>query len=50
VKRKDDALGYTALVEMGLAEHAFEAVILRHPSAFSAEAIERSKEQLGVGL
>jgi hypothetical protein len=34
---------------MGLAEHAFEAVILRHPSAFSREAVERSKERLGVG-
>ncbi|MGB8414004.1 MAG: hypothetical protein WCE23_14375 [Candidatus Binatus sp.] len=47
VKRKDDALGYTALVEMGLEEHAFEAVILRHPSAFSAEAVARAKERLG---
>ena len=47
VKRKDDALGYTALVEMGLEEHAFEAVILRHPSAFSAEAVARSKERMG---
>lgn len=49
VKRKDDALGYTALVEMGLGEHAFEAVILRYPSAFSTEAVDRSKERLGVG-
>lgn len=49
VSRKDDAPGYTALVEMGLAEYAFEAVILRHPSAFSAEAIERSKERLSFG-
>ena len=48
VKRKNDALGYTALVEMGLAEHAFEAVILRHPTAFSTEAVERSKERLGL--
>ena len=47
VKRKDDALGYTALVEMGLEEYAFEAVILRHPSAFTAEAVARSKERLG---
>jgi len=47
VKRKDDALGYTALVEMGLEEHAFEAVILRHPSAFSAEAVARSRERFG---
>ncbi len=46
VKRKADALGYTALVEMGLQEHAFEAVILRHPSAFSAEAVARAKERL----
>ncbi|TXH75427.1 MAG: hypothetical protein E6Q88_03580 [Lysobacteraceae bacterium] len=48
VNRKDDAVGYTALVDMGLAEHAFEAVILRHPSAFSAKAIQRSKERLGA--
>lgn len=47
VKRKADALGYTALVEMGLEEYAFEAVILRYPSAFSAEAIARSEERLG---
>ena len=47
VKRKADAAGYTALVEMGLEEHAFEAVILRHPSAFSPEAVARSKERLG---
>lgn len=46
VKRKVDALGYTALVEMGLEEHAFEAVILRHPTAFSAEAVAQSKERL----
>lgn len=47
VKRKADALGYTALVEMGLEELAFEAVVLRHPSAFSAEAVARSRERLG---
>ncbi|MER2511515.1 MAG: hypothetical protein ABTQ25_03680 [Nitrosomonas ureae] len=46
VKRKDDASGYKALVEMGLDEYAFEAVILRHPSAFSAEAITRSKDRM----
>ena len=45
VKRKDDALGYTALVHMGLQEYAFEAVILRHPSAFSEEAVKRSQER-----
>ena len=46
VKRKAEALGYTALVEMGLQEYAFEAVILRHPSSFSAEAVQRSKERM----
>lgn len=46
VKRKADAVGYTALVEMGLGEHAFEAVILRHPTFFSLEAVTRSRERL----
>ena len=41
VKRKADALGYTALVEMGLEELAFEAVVLRYASSFSAEAVAR---------
>lgn len=47
VKRRADALGYTALVKMGLEELAFEAVVLRHSSAFSDEAVARSKERLG---
>jgi hypothetical protein len=34
------------LVEMGLEEFAFEAVILRHPEVFSASAIEISKRRL----
>lgn len=46
VNRKSDAMGYTALVEMGLEEYAFEAVILRNPTAFSADAVLRSKERL----
>ena len=47
VKRKADALGYTALIEMGLEELAFEAVVLRHASSFSAEAVARSRERMG---
>ena len=47
VKRKADPSGYTALVEMGLEDLAFEAVVLRHPSIFSAEAVAQSKERLG---
>ena len=46
VNRESETVGYTALVEMGLHEFAFEAVILRHPSLFSEEAVQRSKERL----
>ena len=46
VKRPTVTQGYTMLVEMGLQEHAFEAVILRHPEVFSAEAVQVSKERL----
>jgi hypothetical protein len=46
VNRKDEAQGYTALVEMGLEDFAFEAVILRHPDLFSEEAVAKSIERL----
>jgi len=46
VCRKDAALGYTALVELGLEEYAYEAVILRHPSVFSPEAVSQSKKRM----
>jgi len=46
IKRKSDASGYTALVEMGLGELAFEAVVLRHASHFSAEAVARSRSRM----
>lgn len=46
VKRKDETVGYTALVDMGLEDYAFEAVILRHPTYFSGEAVDRSRERL----
>ena len=46
VNREVEAQGYTALVEMGLEDFAFEAVILRHPDVFSDEAVERSKKRL----
>jgi hypothetical protein len=41
VNRSTDPQGYTALVEMGMEDLAFEAVILRHPQSFSEEAIKR---------
>ena len=46
VKRPTDAAGYTALVDMGLQDYSFEAVVLRHPTHFSQDAIEKSRERL----
>ena len=46
VKRKDVTTGYKALVEMGMSDLAFEAVVCRHPSVFSPEALKHSKERL----
>lgn len=46
VNRPVETLGYTALVNMGLEEYAFEAVILRHPELFSPEAIRKSRERI----
>lgn len=46
VLKRTESVGYTALAEMGLKEFAFEAVILRHPEQFSAEAVARSRERL----
>ena len=46
VKRDAVTQGYTMLVEMGLEEYAFEAVILRHPDVFSDEAVQISRARL----
>ena len=46
VNRPHETAGYTALLEMGLEEYAFEAVILRYPDLFSDEAVQRSKERM----
>jgi len=46
VNRPTETSGYRALVEMGLERYAFEAVILRHPQVFSAEAVERSRQRI----
>jgi len=46
VNRPVETQGYTALVEMGLENYAFEAVIIRHPELFSQEALTISKERM----
>ena len=53
VNRPAETSGYRALLEMGLERYAFEAVILRHPSSFSAETIEHARSRVkerGPGL
>ena len=46
VNRPAETAGYRALVEMGLGDYAFEAVILRHPASFSAETVKRAQARL----
>jgi hypothetical protein len=46
VNRKKETIGYTALVEMGMQDFAFEAVVMRHPELFSQGAVARSKQRL----
>lgn len=46
VNRPDDATGYTTLVEMGLEQYAFEAIVLRSPDRFSRSCVARSKMRL----
>jgi hypothetical protein len=50
VNRKEETVGYTALLEMGLEDYTFEAVILRHPNIFSPEAVLRSEERINARL
>jgi hypothetical protein len=46
VDRPDETAGYTSLIEMGMPDFAFEAVVCRHPTVFSAEALKRSQERM----
>jgi len=46
VKRKAETIGFTALLEVGLEDYAFEYVIVRNPESFSAEALQRSQERV----
>jgi hypothetical protein len=47
VNRKIEAMGYKVLVERGLIDLTFEAVIVRHPDKFRQEVVARAKERLG---
>lgn len=46
VNRSTETQGYTLLVEMGLEDFAFEAVILRYPEVFSIEAVKKARNRL----
>jgi hypothetical protein len=46
VTRERDSLGYTVLVEEGMEDMSFEAVVLRHQDVFSPEAVRQSRERL----
>lgn len=46
VTKREVSSGFTALADMDLMEFAFEAVILRHPESFSAEARAMSAQRL----
>jgi hypothetical protein len=48
VNRKAETAGYTALVEMGLEDYAFEAVVVRYPTLFSPEAVAHSKARINA--
>lgn len=46
VDRKDESLGYQLLIEMGMQDLAFEAVVPRHPDTFSEATVERSRVRM----
>lgn len=46
VTRERSTMGFDALAANGLDEHAFEAVVLRHPQHFSEAAVSTSKRRL----
>jgi hypothetical protein len=48
VNRKSETSGYRALLEMGLGEYAFEAVVLRYPALFSPEAVQHSQARINA--
>jgi hypothetical protein len=43
---KGETEGYRLLVQMGMEDLAFEAVVTRHPESFSPEAVKASKKRL----
>ena len=42
----DEPAGYKVLVEMGMHDLTFEAVIVRYPDTFNQEVVSRAKSRL----
>ena len=47
VTQKQETDSYPTLTKMGMQDKFYEAVVLRHPDSFSAEAVAQSKLRLG---
>jgi hypothetical protein len=46
VNREAETQGYNYLVDMGLQDYAFEAVVLRYPELFSSECVDISEQRM----
>jgi hypothetical protein len=46
VNRPQETMGYTALLEMGLEDYAFESVVVKYSELFSEEAVSRCAERI----
>lgn len=46
VTKSDESAGYTTLVQMGMQDMAFEAVVIRYPTLFSEKAQTMSRMRL----
>jgi hypothetical protein len=46
VNRNTDAMGYRLLIEMGLQDLTFEAVIVRFPEAFNRQVVKLARTRL----
>lgn len=46
VNRPHETMGYSALLEVGLEQYAFESVVVKYPNQFSKEAVERCRTRI----
>ena len=46
VNKPHETIGYAALLEVGLEQYAFESVVVKYPSHFSLDAVERCRTRI----